>query len=228
MIIASISLKPLTAASISAGKLRARPSSHRRLAAQRPAGSFSAEHEARLSSHNPTGGSSSIDEASVVDPYGHVADVMSSPARTLTTGLPLEDAIVATTMERYRVSVYYFFTYRSENNRRCPCPCPYRQGVPVVDPETGTCVGVLSMKDLEKVGNLSGYTVEDVMSSPPRTCLQRATVASVAGMMLKHKCHRIPVVNDRDVPIGIVTRSDIFEPLLATSQDLLVNQETRR
>jgi CBS domain-containing protein len=226
MIIASVSLKPLAAASISAGKLRARPSSHRRFAAQRPAGSFSAEHEARLSSHNPTGGSSSIDEASVVDPYGHVADVMSSPARTLTTGLPLEDAIVATTMERYRVSVCAFS--RSENNRRCPCPCPYRQGVPVVDPETGTCVGVLSMKDLEKVGNLSGYTVEDVMSSPPRTCLQRATVASVAGMMLKHKCHRIPVVNDRDVPIGIVTRSDIFEPLLATSQDLLVNQETRR
>lgn len=226
MIIASVSLKPLAAASISAGKLRARPSSHRRLAAQRPAGSFSAEHEARLSSHNPTGGSSSIDQASVVDPYGHVADVMSSPARTLTTGLPLEDAIVATTMERYRVSVCAFS--RSENNRRCPCPCPYRQGVPVVDPETGTCVGVISMKDLEKVGNLSGYTVEDVMSSPPRTCLQRATVASVAGMMLKHKCHRIPVVNDRDVPIGIVTRSDIFEPLLATSQDLLVNQETRR
>lgn len=226
MIIASVSLKPLAAASISAGKLRARPSSHRRFAAQRPAGSFSAEHEARLSSHNPTGGSSSIDEASVVDPYGHVADVMSSPARTLTTGLPLEDAIVATTMERYRVSLVCFFTYRSENNRRRPCP--YRQGVPVVDPETGTCVGVISMKDLEKVGNLSGYTVEDVMSSPPRTCLQRATVASVAGMMLKHKCHRIPVVNDRDVPIGIVTRSDIFEPLLATSQDLLVNQETRR
>lgn len=110
MIIASVSLKPLAAASISAGKLRARPSSHRRLAAQRPAGSFSAEHEARLSSHNPTGGSSSIDEASVVDPYGHVADVMSSPARTLTTGLPLEDAIVATTMERYRVSVCSAFS----------------------------------------------------------------------------------------------------------------------
>lgn len=110
MIIASVSLKPLAAASISAGKLRARPSSHRRLAAQRPAAnSFSAEHEARLSSYNPTGGSSSIDEASVVDPYGHVADVMSSPARTLTTGLPLEDAIVATTMERYRVSVCLLF-----------------------------------------------------------------------------------------------------------------------
>ena len=66
------------------------------------------------------------------------------------------------------------------------------------------------------------------MSSPPRTCKQHATVASVAGMMLKHKIHRIPVVNDRDVPIGIVTRTDIFEPLLAKSQDLLVNQETRR
>ena len=55
-----------------------------------------------------------------MDPYGHVADVMSSPARTLTTGLPLEDAIVATTMERYRVSLVCFFTYRSENNRRRP------------------------------------------------------------------------------------------------------------
>ena len=45
-----------------------------------------------------------------MDPYGHVADVMSSPARTLTTGLPLEDAIVATTMERYRVSVCSAFS----------------------------------------------------------------------------------------------------------------------
>jgi CBS domain-containing protein len=100
--------------------------------------------------------------------------------------------------------------------------------VPVVDPQTGACCGVLSRTDLDSVQSLGGYTVEDVMSSPPRTCKQRATVASVAGMMLKHKIHRIPVVNDRDVPIGIVTRTDIFEPLLAKSQDLLVNQETRR
>jgi len=58
-----------------------------------------------------------MDEASVVDPYGHVADVMSSPARTLTTGLPLEDAIVATTMERYQVSFVFrlhSLSYRPE------------------------------------------------------------------------------------------------------------------
>ena len=100
--------------------------------------------------------------------------------------------------------------------------------MPVVDPQTRACCGVLSRTDLDSVQSLGGYTVQDVMSSPPRTCKQHATVASVAGMMLKHKIHRIPVVNDRDVPIGIVTRTDIFEPLLAKSQDLLVNQETRR
>ena len=103
MIVASVSLNPVATARVSAGKLRARPSSQGRGAARRPGG-FSAEHEARLSSENPTGGNTSMDEASVVDPYGHVADVMSCPARTLTTGLPLEDAIVATTMERYQVS----------------------------------------------------------------------------------------------------------------------------
>ena len=56
----------------------------------------------------------------------------------------------------------------------------------------------------------------------------RAHVAEAAGMMLQHRVHRLPVVDERNVPIGIATRSDIFEPLISKHQDLLSDQEKRR
>jgi CBS domain-containing protein len=56
----------------------------------------------------------------------------------------------------------------------------------------------------------------------------KAHVAEAAGMMLQHRVHRLPVVDERNVPVGIATRSDIFEPLIAKQQDLLSNQEQRR
>mmetsp|Transcript_12753 Transcript_12753/g.30986 ORF Transcript_12753/g.30986 Transcript_12753/m.30986 type:complete len:115 (-) Transcript_12753:1967-2311(-) len=56
----------------------------------------------------------------------------------------------------------------------------------------------------------------------------RAHVAEAAAMMLQHRVHRLPVVDDRNVPIGIATRADIFEPLISKQQDLLTNQEQRR
>lgn len=48
------------------------------------------------------------------------------------------------------------------------------------------------------------------MSSPPIAARASAKVADAAGLMLKHKVHRIPVVNSRAELIGIVTRTDIF------------------
>lgn len=55
----------------------------------------------------------------------------------------------------------------------------------------------------------------------------KAHVAEAAGLMLQHKVHRLPVVDERNVPIGIVTRTDVFEPLISKQQDLLSNQERR-
>ena len=48
------------------------------------------------------------------------------------------------------------------------------------------------------------------MSSPPIAARASARVADAAGLMLKHKVHRIPVVNARAELVGIVTRTDIF------------------
>ena len=41
-------------------------------------------HNVAVGGHNPTGGDTEMDEARVVDPYGLVSDIMSSPAQSLT------------------------------------------------------------------------------------------------------------------------------------------------
>ena len=50
----------------------------------------------------------------------------------------------------------------------------------------------------------------------------------VAGKMLDKKIHRVPVTDSDEVPIGIVTRSDIMQPCLQTKEDLSQDQSTRR
>ena len=145
-----------------------------------------------ISGHTRTGGEDVMDEARVIDPYGLIQDVMSSPALTLTPGLELDDPVVRQSLERYH-------------------------GLPVVSAETGAAVGVLSRSDVRRLGdeNTEAYTVGEAMSSPPVCVRPRAHIAEAAGMMLQHKVHRLPVVDDRNVPIGVATRQDVFEPLVA-------------
>jgi CBS domain-containing protein len=140
-----------------------------------------------------------------VDPYGLIQDVMSSPAHTLTPGLELDDPVVRTSLERHH-------------------------GLPVVSADTGQVVGVLSRSDVRRLGeaNTSAYTVGEAMSAPPICVRPRAHIAEAAGVMLQHKVHRLPVVDDRSVPVGVATRQDVFEPLVATRDDVLADQQTRR
>ncbi len=78
-------------------------------------------------------------------------------------------------------------------------------GLPVVD-GNGVLVGVISRKDLAKGGSV----VSDVMNKQPIAAKRTAKVQDAAVLMLKHKVHRIPIVDDRARCIGIVTRFDIF------------------
>ena len=158
-----------------------------------------------IGGHARTGGEDIMDEARVVDPYGLIQDVMSSPAHTLTPGLELDDPVVRTSLERHH-------------------------GLPVVSADTGQVVGVLSRADVRRLGetNTSAYTVGEAMSAPPICVRPRAHIAEAAGVMLQHKVHRLPVVDDRSVPVGVATRQDVFEPLVATRDDVLADQQTRR
>lgn len=158
-----------------------------------------------IGGHTRTGGEDVMDEARVVDPYGLIQDIMSSPAHTLTPGLELDDPVVRQSLERHH-------------------------GLPVVSAETGQAVGVLSRSDVKRIGegNTQAYTVGEAMSSPPICVRPRAHIAEAAGVMLQHKVHRLPVVDDRNVPVGIATRQDVFEPLIAKRDDVLVDQAKRR
>jgi predicted transcriptional regulator len=85
-------------------------------------------------------------------------------------------------------------------------------GVPVVDNDF-KCVGVLSKKDGSKAANAMKSRVSEVMSTPAITIFADKTVSDAAVLMLKNKIHRIPIVNNSNQVIGMVTRTDIFTAL---------------
>ncbi|GJP54998.1 hypothetical protein CLOM_g13991 [Closterium sp. NIES-68] len=99
-------------------------------------------------------------------------------------------------------------------------------GLPVVDGE-GHCVGIVSEMDVARrqqgarATSAAQVTVGDVMTAPAIVIVQHAPVAYAAGLMQKHKLHRVPVVDDHGVVVGIITRTDIYEPMLPPVNALL-------
>ena len=51
------------------------------------------------------------------------------------------------------------------------------------------------------------------MSTPPIAALGSTRVSKAAALMLKHKIHRIPVVDTQKRVVGMVTRTDVFTSL---------------
>jgi CBS domain-containing protein len=90
-------------------------------------------------------------------------------------------------------------------------------GLPVVD-GAGRLVGVLSRTDLlldcgptlkQLVrGRASGLRVGELMSSPALTVSLSATLVEAARIMHAERVHRLVVVNDDDVPIGVLSATD--------------------
>ncbi len=94
--------------------------------------------------------------------------------------------------------------------------------LPVV--EKGRLVGIVTLGDV-RGAEPSGATslsvweinyliarlrVEEIMTPRPFTIREEATVGQAAEMMLKYKISGLPVVNEQDELIGIITESDIF------------------
>ena len=109
--------------------------------------------------------------------------------------------------------------------------------LPVVDGKLH-CIGMLSTSDLVDVARdlsddllhldeLSSLTggwlinklgqdfgekrLQDLMSIDVETIVQEATIGKAAQEMLRHQVHRLPVVDDHDRLIGIVSTMDILE-----------------
>ncbi|KAK2077346.1 hypothetical protein QBZ16_004980 [Prototheca wickerhamii] len=86
-------------------------------------------------------------------------------------------------------------------------------GLPILRPGDDVLIGVVSRKDLDKKPDAE--SVGDVMSAPPLALKKSDTVEHAAAVMLKHKVHRVPIVDDNKLVIGMVTRTDLFRALSA-------------
>ncbi len=89
--------------------------------------------------------------------------------------------------------------------------------MPVLNSEK-RLVGMLSIQNLlqfiivdgSNVQHLSGKKVLDAMSSEVITADPISDIRRVAKVMQEHKLHGVPIVNEQDNLIGIVSRSDIL------------------
>lgn len=100
--------------------------------------------------------------------------------------------------------------------------------LPVV--EDGKLVGIITIGDVREASpsdatTLSIWelnylwaqlTVERVMSRKLHTVKADSLMLDAAEMMLEHKVSGLPVLNENDELIGIITESDIFRMLIRT------------
>ncbi len=92
-------------------------------------------------------------------------------------------------------------------------------GLPVTD--GGVVVGVISQTDLlnarssELIGaNWDRVRVRHLMSRPAVTVHLATTVTRAARLMLAEHIHRVVVVDEEEVPVGVLTASDLLRALL--------------
>ncbi|MFF8841033.1 CBS domain-containing protein [Streptomyces sp. NPDC015130] len=79
-------------------------------------------------------------------------------------------------------------------------------GVPVVD-EDDRVIGVVSESDLLARDEL---TARDLMTTPAITVHAEETVADAARLMVRRGVERLPVVDEEERLVGIVTRRDLL------------------
>jgi CBS domain-containing protein len=85
--------------------------------------------------------------------------------------------------------------------------------IPVVDP-TDQIIGVVTDRDIvcrvvAAGKNPMAYTAETCMSGPVVTVRDDAPLDDVVATMEKHQIRRVPVVDERDSCVGIISQADI-------------------
>src|SRR5687767_10008669 len=63
--------------------------------------------------------------------------------------------------------------------------------------------------------------VTSVMTANPACCSAETSLRDVAQMMIDNDCGEIPVVDDKGVPVGVVTDRDITVRIVAEGRDTM-------
>lgn len=81
-------------------------------------------------------------------------------------------------------------------------------GVPVVTPDM-TLIGIITNRDMRFISDMSSI-VRDVMTAAPLVTAKEGTTLEDAEKVLQqHKIEKLPIVNDADKLIGLITIKDI-------------------
>lgn len=133
----------------------------------------------------------------------YVKDQMTTPAFTLTPEAPFLDALKL---------------MRERKIRR----------IPIVN-EQGKLLGIVSERDLlhaepSPATSLSVWEMNyllwklklgDVMTKPVITVTPKTALQDAASLMIKYKIGGLPVVDDEEKVIGVITETDIFKAFVA-------------
>ncbi|MGR3937543.1 CBS domain-containing protein [Streptomyces sp. BRA346] len=91
-------------------------------------------------------------------------------------------------------------------------------GLPVVD-EDDKVVGVITGTDLAARAD-GAVSSGDLMSRPAVTVRPQDTIVDAARTMARHRVERLPVVDEEDRLIGIVTRRDLLRVFLRPDDEI--------
>jgi acetoin utilization protein AcuB len=73
----------------------------------------------------------------------------------------------------------------------------------------GQLLGILSDRDMLRHAD-EPMTCGEAMTASPITCHPNTSVGRIAQLMLTHKIDSLPVIDDREVLVGLVTSSDLL------------------
>lgn len=81
-------------------------------------------------------------------------------------------------------------------------------GVPVVD-ANHTLIGIITNRDMRFISDMSLKVSEVMTAAPLVTAKEGTTLEDAAKVMQKHKIEKLPIVDDNDKLIGLITIKDI-------------------
>jgi len=81
-------------------------------------------------------------------------------------------------------------------------------GVPVVD-ENKKLIGIITNRDMRFISDMSEKVADVMTASPLVTGKEGTTLEEAAKEMQKHKIEKLPIVDDNDTLMGLITIKDI-------------------